>query len=124
MAQGLAFLHERNVLHLDIKPDNLYFGEKDMLRIGDFGLAYKAGEWDDWEEGDGNYLAPELLSSARPTTAADIYSLGATLYECATGAWRCHSKPIILFRFQRAGTIKFATSPAALQKGTCTPNVR
>ena len=40
----------------------------------------------DWEEGDGKYVAPELLSAdIEPTPAADIYSLGATLYECATG---------------------------------------
>lgn len=43
-------------------------------------------EVQDWEEGDGNYVAPELLSDHNELTpAADIYSLGATLYECATG---------------------------------------
>lgn len=41
-------------------------------------------EW--WEEGDGNYVAPELLkSNGSPSPAADIYSLGVTMYECATG---------------------------------------
>ena len=40
----------------------------------------------DWQEGDGNYVAPELLAHAtEPTAAADMYSLGATAYECATG---------------------------------------
>ena len=40
----------------------------------------------DWEEGDGKYVAPELLNGqVEPTPAADIYSLGATLYESATG---------------------------------------
>lgn len=48
----------------------------------------------DWEEGDGKYVAPELLDAGvEPTPAADIYSLGATLYECATGMpqrlWSC-----------------------------------
>ena len=42
----------------------------------------------DWEEGDGDYLAPELLHDAKPTPAADIYSLGATLFETATGDLR------------------------------------
>lgn len=45
----------------------------------------------DWEEGDGKYVAPELLNGqVEPTPAADIYSLGATLYECATGEHCCH----------------------------------
>ena len=39
-----------------------------------------------WEEGDGAFLAPELLQvGVEPSTAADIFSLGATLYQCATG---------------------------------------
>lgn len=57
----------------------------------------------DWEEGDGKYVAPELLNGlVEPTPAADIYSLGATLYECATGElaalWRLiqHSLSISL----------------------------
>lgn len=39
----------------------------------------------EWLEGDGNYLAPELLTSEEPTFAADIYSAGATIFECCTG---------------------------------------
>ncbi|KAL4427957.1 hypothetical protein ABPG75_002046 [Micractinium tetrahymenae] len=104
-AQGLAFLHSHNVMHLDIKPENIYLSAASGLpggaragpgavvgwatcRIGDFGLAV-AREQDgsmDWEEGDGDYVAPELLSAGgEPSPAADIFSLGATLYECATG---------------------------------------
>ena len=39
----------------------------------------------EWEEGDGRYLAPELLTDGDPTPAADIFSLGATLFQCITG---------------------------------------
>jgi serine/threonine protein kinase len=50
--------------------------------------GFHAQEW--WEEGDGDYVAPELLrSKGAPSPAADIYSLGATLYECATGTAPC-----------------------------------
>ena len=59
-------------------------------------LAKPVGFWleQDWEEGDGKYVAPELLNGRiEPTPAADVYSLGATLYECATGetltTWLC-----------------------------------
>lgn len=90
VASGLHFLHSNNVLHLDIKPENIYRnldgdGTPGPWRIGDFGLAV-ARESKDWEEGDGDYVAPELLRTGiEPTPAADIFSLGATLYECATG---------------------------------------
>ena len=39
----------------------------------------------EWEEGDGEYVAPELLRGCGPSPAADVYSLGATVYECLTG---------------------------------------
>ena len=90
VASGLDFLHSHDVLHLDIKPENLYRnlhpnGTPGPWRIGDFGLAV-AKETTDWEEGDGDYVAPELLrAGCEPSSAADIFSLGATLYECATG---------------------------------------
>lgn len=90
VASGLEFLHSHDVLHLDIKPENLYRnldnnGDPGPWRIGDFGLAV-AKESKDWDEGDGDYVAPELLKNCeQPTPAADIFSLGATLYECATG---------------------------------------
>lgn len=90
IATGLDFLHAHDVLHLDIKPENLYRNSDvhrnpGPWRIGDFGLAV-AKESTDWEEGDGDYVAPELLrTGCEPTSAADVFSLGATLYECATG---------------------------------------
>jgi serine/threonine protein kinase len=90
VASGLDFLHSYDVLHLDIKPENLYRnldadGDPGPWRIGDFGLAV-AKESKDWDEGDGDYVAPELLKNCeQPTPAADVFSLGATLYECATG---------------------------------------
>ena len=43
----------------------------------------------EWQEGDGHYLAPELLQGAAPTPAADVFSLGCTLFECLTGAPAC-----------------------------------
>lgn len=89
IAQGLDFLHKHNTLHLDIKPENLYCDQgvdgPGQWKIGDFGLAV-AKESKDWEEGDGDYVAPELLKSGcEPSPAADVFSLGAALYECATG---------------------------------------
>lgn len=97
VSAGLKFLHSNNVLHLDIKPENIYTKQDTSVwKIGDFGLAI-GKETTDWEEGDGDYVAPELLRAAseQPRPAADIFSLGATLYQCATGRKlpRCVGSP-------------------------------
>ena len=88
IADGLAFMHAHNVLHLDIKPDNIYVDINGDCKIGDLGLAYVQGAGWDWEEGDGGYVAPELLNlfpGESPMPSADVFSLGVTLYEAATG---------------------------------------
>ncbi|CAI5961064.1 unnamed protein product [Closterium sp. NIES-64] len=80
VASGLDHIHSRGVLHLDIKPDNIFIDAHGNLKIGDFGRAVWEQRWD-WEEGDGGYLAPELLQDEPPTTATDMYSFGAMLFE-------------------------------------------
>jgi membrane-associated tyrosine/threonine-specific cdc2-inhibitory kinase len=67
------------VLHLDVKPANVFFDGAAAAKLGDFGLALLAGQPWVGEEGDGAYVAPELLRAGEPTPAADVYSFGATL---------------------------------------------
>lgn len=137
---ALAFLHLHAVVHLDVKPENIFISRKSdpnapeeeeglpsavgvpahdvtstpttttttttpavgfgtsstsgtfphltVYKLGDFGIARQvagAGP-EEWDEGDGDYVAPELLHEGHPPTrAADVYSLGATLFQCATG---------------------------------------
>ena len=102
VAAGLRHIHAHNVLHMDIKAENIYLHSSATFKIGDFGLAIVASNTSSrWQEGDGRYVAPELLSRAsRPSAAADVYSLAASLLQCALGALpsssaaprlRCHS---------------------------------
>lgn len=87
VAAGLAHCHAHGVLHLDVKPANVFLDAAATAKLGDFGLALLAGRGWESEEGDGGYVPPELLADdAAPTSAADVYSLGATLLEAATGA--------------------------------------
>ena len=64
MSSGLAHIHAHDMLHLDLKPENIFIvGDAKVgrtLKIGDFGTAVTLGQWDD-EDGDPMYLAPELL---------------------------------------------------------------
>jgi serine/threonine protein kinase len=72
---------------MDIKPENIYLHSSGVFKVGDFGLAIRMASGGFWEEGDGRYVAPELLSRAvPPSAAADVYSLGASIVQCATGA--------------------------------------
>ena len=73
------------------QPDNIYISPSDddktaVYKIGDFGNAVLNGQWTT-EEGDGGYVAPELLANeAAASPACDIYSFGATIYEVASGS--------------------------------------
>lgn len=87
VGSGLEHIHSRHVVHLDIKPANILISDDARLMIGDFGNAYILEGTSiglDGVEGDARYMAPELLES-NVSLAADIFSLGITLYEL----WNC-----------------------------------
>jgi len=88
LALALKHIHANSILHLDIKPSNIFLFENKLglfLKVGDFGLATTIDSDSDTMEGDSCYMAPELLSWDKSTVgeAADVFSLGITLYEMA-----------------------------------------
>ncbi|XRB08852.1 membrane-associated tyrosine- and threonine-specific cdc2-inhibitory kinase [Pycnococcus provasolii] len=87
MSSALELLSQHGVQHLDIKPDNIFVDTTGHCKLGDFGSALRSATSSaSWEEGDGRYVSPELLDeSAPPSTASDVFSLGASLYHAAYG---------------------------------------
>lgn len=88
LLRALGMLHRRNILHRDIKPDNLLLNEDGDLRVLDFGLAYCPGlstQAPGGLPGTPSYIAPEAYAGAAPTAAQDLYSAGVTLYFLLTG---------------------------------------
>jgi wee1-like protein kinase len=81
--RGLDYLHQSGYVHLDIKPGNIFVTkmERRTLKIGDFGNVCKINN-PVIEEGDGRYIAPEILSTDfLLDLRLDIYSAGITIYE-------------------------------------------
>jgi serine/threonine-protein kinase len=92
LARGMQAAHDRGILHRDLKPANVLLAEDGTPKITDFGLAKKLDD-----EGQGrtrtgvvmgtpSYMAPEQAEGKKDIgPLADVYALGAILYECLTG---------------------------------------
>ena len=91
MADGLEAAHEKNVVHRDIKPDNvmLLTGSRGLVKIMDFGLAQLAGSSKLTREGTTlgtpTYMSPEQALGEPTDRRSDVWGLGATFYEMVAG---------------------------------------
>ncbi|MCO1621758.1 bifunctional protein-serine/threonine kinase/phosphatase [Pseudomonas putida] len=88
LLQAVGVLHRRNLLHRDIKPDNLHLGRDGQLHLLDFGLAYCPGLSEDPLHelpGTPSYIAPEAFDGHSPSPRQDLYAVGVTLYHLLTG---------------------------------------
>lgn len=90
IAAGLAFAHKNNVIHKDIKPQNVLLTSDGIAKITDFGIAKIEGKATimgnvDTVMGSVHYFSPEQARGGYVDEKSDIYSLGIVLYEMITG---------------------------------------
>jgi serine/threonine protein kinase len=91
IAEALQYAHTRDVIHRDVKPDNLLLGSDQQILLGDFGLAVLTPSPDllstQQMAGTIPYMAPEQFQG-KPCFASDQYALGIIVYE-----WLCGARP-------------------------------
>jgi predicted Ser/Thr protein kinase len=94
---GLAYAHNKNIIHSDFKPGNVFLSEKDEVRILDFGIARAApaastvaSEMTQFDAGELGALTPsyascEMFQGAEPHPADDVYALAIVTYQLLSG---------------------------------------
>jgi Tol biopolymer transport system component len=99
IAEGLAAAHERNIVHRDVKPDNLFITNDGRIKILDFGIAKLTRSGDEFDRhtafpteteaglvvGTAAYMSPEQVRGEAVDPRSDIFSFGAVLYEMLAG---------------------------------------
>ncbi|XP_062853709.1 striated muscle preferentially expressed protein kinase, partial [Trichomycterus rosablanca] len=87
--EGLSYLHQNNIIHLDIKPENILMADQksDQIKICDFGNSIKItpNELQYCKYGTPEFIAPEIVNQTPISKATDIWPVGVITYLCLTG---------------------------------------
>ncbi len=88
LLKAIAALHRLDIVHRDIKTDNVHLGQDGVLRVLDLGVAVSLAELKPGDPvgqaGTPSYMAPELFDDATPLRGYDLYAAGVTLYHLLT----------------------------------------
>uniref|UniRef100_A0A915ADN6 Protein kinase domain-containing protein n=1 Tax=Parascaris univalens TaxID=6257 RepID=A0A915ADN6_PARUN len=136
LLKGVEYIHNKMIIHRDIKPANIFLGQKDVLKLGDFGSSVRlrggttaCGEVAEWV-GTPAYMAPEVQTLGGKMDmggkeeligygrAADVWSVGCVVLEMCTGKPPWHECEAVVQIVFRVGSGMRPTIPQRVQADT------
>ncbi|CAD8122264.1 unnamed protein product [Paramecium sonneborni] len=84
LLEGVNHLHSQNIIHKDLKYDNILLTKNRTVKIIDFGLS-QIGDTTNVRSGTGGYIAPEVFKNQTITSKSDIFSVGVIFHKLLTG---------------------------------------
>lgn len=98
LADALDYVHERGLVHRDVKPANVLLSDDGRVHLADFGIARLVDSAHETRTGDvlgtPAYFAPEQVAGETVGPPADVYALGIVLIECLTGSRPFEGSPV------------------------------
>jgi serine/threonine-protein kinase len=90
ICDGVGYAHRANLVHCDVKPQNVLVTRDDRIKVADFGIARAMSEasqqiQEDEMWGTPQYFSPEQAAGEPPTPASDVYAIGIIMFEMLTG---------------------------------------
>ena len=126
MCGALETAHRAGTLHRDIKPANVLVNDYGEPQLSDFGIARIVGGYETatgFFTGTIAYTAPEVLTGNPPTSASDVYSIGATVYAliAGTAAYERHSGEELIAHYLRISSTPLPDMrPEGIPADVCT----
>ncbi|GCB71770.1 hypothetical protein scyTo_0008920 [Scyliorhinus torazame] len=122
-ASALQYLHQRNISHLDLKPQNVLLSSFSTphLKLADFGFAQHMSPWDEKHvlRGSPLYMAPEMVCRQQYDARADLWSVGVILYEALFGRPPFASKSFTELEEKIRSNRAIELPPGARVSGDC-----
>ena len=106
-ALALKTIHDKGIVHLDLKPANILMPRSGGLKLSDFGLADSRAEPAAPTAGTARYMAPELFNQQKIDGRADLYALGMMLYEMLVGREKFDQAFKLILRDQRNQAVRW-----------------